>query len=107
MRRMSVRKVSIAIVLGLLVLSLPGCGVCGFPVLSRRAGPAPTPVGEYVVVQPAPLPAEVIEEADAEGRLLVNLYKRLNPAVVNIRVVTRLDSESLPCFDMSPEIVPQ
>ncbi len=101
---MTVSKVSIAILLGLVVLSLTGCGVCAFPVFSRRAGPVPTPVREYVVVQPTPLPAEVIEEADAEERLLVNLYKRINPAVVHIRVVTRLDSESLPNIPGMPEI---
>jgi 2-alkenal reductase len=95
MRRMSVRQWKIVVIVGLLVLSLTGCGVCGFPVLSRRAGPAPTPVQEYVVVQPTSLPQEVIEEADAEERLLVNLYKRINPAVVHIRVTTRFDAEGL------------
>jgi S1-C subfamily serine protease len=95
MRRMSIRKWSMLLIVGLLVVSLTGCGVCGCPIVSRRTGSAPTPVQEYVVVQPTPLPSEVIEEADAEERLLVNLYKRINPAVVHIRVTTPLDTEAL------------
>ena len=93
MRRISIRKWTTVIVVGLLVASLTGCAVCGVPILSRRAAPAPTPVQEQVLVQPTPLSPEVIEQADAEEQLLVNLYKRINPAVVHIRVITRLDVE--------------
>jgi 2-alkenal reductase len=92
---MRIRKWSMLFILGLLILSLTGCGVCACPIISRRTGSAPTPVQEYVEVQPTPLPTEIIEEADAEERLLVNLYKRINPAVVHIRVTTRLDTEGL------------
>jgi 2-alkenal reductase len=47
------------------------------------------------VVTPTPLPLEVVREADAEELLLINTYKRVNPAVVNIRVVKLIDSEGL------------
>lgn len=39
-----------------------------------------------LTVEPTPLPAEVIAEADAEERLLISLYERVNPSVVNIFV---------------------
>jgi len=37
--------------------------------------------------QATPLPADIISQADAEEMLLVNLYKRVNPSVVNIEVI--------------------
>ncbi|MCK6624058.1 MAG: trypsin-like peptidase domain-containing protein [Anaerolineae bacterium] len=36
--------------------------------------------------EPTPLPPEAIAEADAEELLLINLYERVNPSVVNIVV---------------------
>jgi 2-alkenal reductase len=36
-----------------------------------------------------------MRSADAEEQLLINIYKRVNPAVVNIRVVKRLDNSDL------------
>lgn len=41
---------------------------------------------------PTPLPPELIAEADAEERLLINLYERVNPSVVNIVVTVDDDS---------------
>jgi 2-alkenal reductase len=46
-----------------------------------------------VAVEPTPLPPEFIAEADAEELLLVNIYERVNPSVVNI-VVTVDDDNS-------------
>jgi len=60
-------------------------------------------VQEHVAVQPTPLPPEIIAEADAEERLLVNIYKRINPAVVHIRVFKRLDLTSIPGMPDTPE----
>ncbi len=45
--------------------------------------PQPTVGGPSV---PTPLPEEVIAEADAEELLLINLYQRVNPGVVNVDV---------------------
>jgi len=104
MKRTVVQRLSVTILVGLLALSLTGCGVCGWcPSLSRQARPVPTPVQEHVAVQPTPLPPEIIAEADAEERLLVNIYKRINPAVVHIRVFKRLDLTSIPGMPDTPE----
>src|SRR6185503_11788757 len=40
--------------------------------------------------EPTPLPPEAIAEADSEELLLINLYERVNPSVVNI-IVTVAD----------------
>jgi S1-C subfamily serine protease len=98
--------------IGLLLLSLTGCGLCGLPVCGRlsRLAPTPTVVGralpELVTATPTPLPAEVIKEADAEELLLINIYKRVNPSVVHIRVVQRVSSEgfTLPQIPGFPNI---
>jgi 2-alkenal reductase len=46
-----------------------------------------------VVLQPTAVPAELIAEADAEELLLINIYERVNPSVVNI-LVTVDDEEA-------------
>jgi 2-alkenal reductase len=52
--------------------------------------------------EPTPLPPEAIAEADSEELLLINLYERVNPAVVNV-VVTVEDAELLsPAEDLFP-----
>ncbi len=43
---------------------------------------------------PTPLPPELVAEADVESQLLDNVYRRVNPAVVNIEIVSRLHSVS-------------
>lgn len=50
-------------------------------------GPSPTLTPILVVVTPTALPQAVIEEASAEDLLLINIYERVNPAVVNIEVL--------------------
>jgi 2-alkenal reductase len=40
-----------------------------------------------VVVTPTAIPPEVLDEASAEDLLLINLYERVNPSVVNIEVL--------------------
>jgi S1-C subfamily serine protease len=41
---------------------------------------------------PTPLPVEIVAEADAENLMLINIYGRVNPSVVNIEVVSRYPS---------------
>jgi len=107
---MNVKKLSaivpvlVGVLLGMLTLSLTGCSVCGLPPFGRWTPPTPAPVREYIVVTPTPLPLEIIQEADAEEQLLINIYKRTNPAVVNIRVIKRIDSEGLPGIPGFPSI---
>ena len=43
-------------------------------------------------VLPTPLPDSIIIEADAEEALLINLYERVNPSVVNIDIAGRVGS---------------
>jgi 2-alkenal reductase len=52
---------------------------------------------------PTPLPSTLIEEADAEELLLINLYERVSPSVVSIQAVKTLDSFEHPPL---PEGVP-
>jgi 2-alkenal reductase len=40
---------------------------------------------------PTPVPAAIIDQADAEYRLLTNIYERIAPSVVNIEVVATPD----------------
>nr|HID14272.1 2-alkenal reductase [Anaerolineae bacterium] len=55
--------------------------------------PAPTstmpqpPEPIVLIATPTPLPGEVIAEVDAEDALLINLYQRVNPGVVYIKVL--------------------
>jgi len=46
---------------------------------------SPTPI--VVVATPTAIPAEVLDEASAEDLLLINLYERVNPSVVNIEIL--------------------
>jgi 2-alkenal reductase len=52
---------------------------------------------------PTPLPPELIQEADAEERLLVNLYERVSPSVVSIQAVKTLEGFEHPPL---PEGIP-
>jgi 2-alkenal reductase len=47
---------------------------------------------------PTPVSPEIIAEADAEHLLLINLYERVNPSVVNIEIVSRahVDIQDVP-----------
>jgi S1-C subfamily serine protease len=46
---------------------------------------SPTPI--VVVVTPTAIPPGVLDEASAEDLLLINLYERVNPCVVNIEIL--------------------
>ncbi len=62
----------------------------------------PAPVS---AAQATPLPADVIAQADAEEILLINLYKRVNPSVVNIEVI--LGNFQHPVLPDGPQPQPQ
>jgi 2-alkenal reductase len=94
--------------LAVLTVGLSGCAPCGILPIGRSVSPTPAPVIERVEATPTPVPRELIVEADAEEQLLINIYKRLNPAVVNIRVVKLVENEGLqlpeiPGFPQSPD----
>ena len=56
------------------------------PTPEHGASATVTPI--VVVATPTSLPQSVLDEATAEELLLINLYERVNPAVVNIQVLT-------------------
>lgn len=96
---MNKKVLLLSVVLAFTVL---GCGVInvGFPgeVFTSNAVPpaeasgtgrtfvTPVPL-PTLPPPPTPLPTEAILQADAEEQLLINLYERVNPSVVNIEVV--------------------
>jgi S1-C subfamily serine protease len=75
-----------------LLLCLTGALSSCVPILDQLPGtPArqntPTATRVVVIATPTPLPPSIIEQATAEERVLVGLYERVNPAVVNIRIL--------------------
>jgi S1-C subfamily serine protease len=81
-----------AIALSVLVLvMLMACVSLPIPSSSPsepRAKPTATPI--IIVATPTPLPQAILDEATAEDLLLINIYERANPAVVNIQVIKPL-----------------
>jgi 2-alkenal reductase len=102
---------------GISVLALVAlaCGALPQVQLSFNAPSTtiPFPVAAAVTVTPAvpptlapsptPLPPDLIQEADAEERLLINVYERVNPSVVSIQAITTLTDFEHPAL---PEGVP-
>ncbi|MFQ5611049.1 MAG: S1C family serine protease [Anaerolineae bacterium] len=101
------------IAVAILALIALGCGVAGAGAFDTtltadrqpEAGPNPgpqtliTPVPPPTLMpSPTPLPAAAIAQADAEESLLINLYERVNPSVVNIEVLVQPDEANLPPF---------
>jgi S1-C subfamily serine protease len=78
----------------LLAGGLTGVACAGLPSLTLfPTQPAATPlaaadlpVSAPALPTPTPLPESLIEEADAEELLLINVYQRVNPSVVNVEV---------------------
>jgi 2-alkenal reductase len=108
-------KLKPIISVSVLALALLACG--NLPQVSLSFDePAATPVSisaPAIAVTPAapptlpppptPLPIELIQEADAEERLLINLYERVNPSVVSVQAVQSLEDFEHPSL---PEGVP-
>jgi 2-alkenal reductase len=55
------------------------------------------------VLTPTPLPEEIVIEADVEEQLVINLYARVSPSVVNINVIGRVEEFSHPEVPGFPE----
>jgi S1-C subfamily serine protease len=110
--RTNVIKYGTILLLALLVLALTGC-LCCLPTARRvvREVSEPTAVveeREEPVATPTALPPQVVQQADAEEQLLINIYKRVNPGVVHIRVVALVDmNELLPDLPDSQRIPEQ
>ena len=112
------------VLLGTLIFILSACSLSGLPSLSSAPETADEPAKaetqaateadpnlENIQVSiesqptlappPTPLPPEAIAEADAEELLLINLYERVNPSVVNI-VITVAGEEQLGTDQLFP-----
>jgi 2-alkenal reductase len=46
------------------------------------------------MVTPTAVAPEIVAEADAENLMLINIYERVNPSVVNIEIVSRVHASS-------------
>lgn len=55
----------------------------------------PTPSGDGSGAVPTPLPADILAQADAEEQLLINIYQRVIPSVVNIDLSATGDNGQL------------
>ena len=103
------RKYVVLLAIALVVVSTSGCSVCS--LLGSRPGlvatptaVVPTPTAEIRIATPTPLPPGFHTELENEEELLINLYKRVNPAVVNIRVVKLVDAAELPLWDEGEDL---
>jgi len=106
------RRFGLLLIVALVALSTVGCGLCGLLASRSFLAPGPTaptsgPATEIVIATPTPLPPEFHARFGAEEELLVNLYKRVNPAVVNIRVVKLVDTEDMPLWSEDEELYQQ
>jgi 2-alkenal reductase len=72
------------VVLAILATSSLACSISSFR-------PSSSPVATVSPAQytPTALPQEIIAQADAEEALLINIYQRVNPSVVNIDVSSK------------------
>jgi 2-alkenal reductase len=60
-----------------------------------------TPAQERAPVDtPTPIPPHILEEAGAEEQLVANVYERVAPSVVHIRVVQRISGEDHPRIEI-------
>lgn len=102
-----------AILLGTLITILPACSLSSLSSLPLSDKSQPEVVETeaatnsndelsetqvalqppVVIAAPTPVPPEVVAEADAEELLLINIYERVNPSVVNI--VVTVDDNNL------------
>ena len=106
------RKAIIVLLVGLMAGATLGCSLCSLtkeivekPALipTEISSPVSTPTPLIIVVTPTPLPEEIVVEADAEEQLIINLYARVSPSVVNINVIGEgFSHPEVPGFPESP-----
>jgi S1-C subfamily serine protease len=106
------KTVIIAALMGLMASATLGCSLCSLttkvtesPTLipTEISSPVSTPTPLVIVVTPTPLPEEIVVEADVEEELIINLYARVSPSVVNINVVGEVEEFSHPEVPGFPE----
>lgn len=67
-----------------LTVALLGCSLTNLGLPAPHPTQPSTPM--VIVATPTPVPEGVVTSADAEELLLINIYKRVSPSVVNINV---------------------
>jgi 2-alkenal reductase len=95
--------ISLPLVLAALACTCSGQDLLFAPTPATLSTPEPL----VLVVTPTPLPDETIAELDAGDALLVNLYRRSNPAVVFIEVLGRAGGTLVPLGTGSGFVIDQ
>lgn len=75
----------VGVILAFLALSSLACSIALF----ESPGSSANQAAPAAAIIPTALPADIIAQADAEEMLLINVYHRVNPSVVNIDVSAR------------------
>jgi len=107
-------KFKLIVSVSILALASLACGVLPQVNLAFDLPTTPVPISAPAVAvtpnlpptlppPPTPLPPELIQEADAEELLLINLYERVSPSVVSIQAVKALEEFEHPAL---PEGIP-
>jgi len=106
------KTIFVLLLLGLMAGTTLGCSLCSLSTeLIERPTRIPTDVSSpvsaptplIIVVTPTPMPEEIVVEADAEEQLIINLYARVSPSVVNINVIGAVEGFSHPEVPGFPE----
>jgi len=79
------------------------------PEVTKEASPVPLSPGDETSSAPSQgeayplptaIPGDILEDAGAEERLVANIYERVAPSVVHIRVVKRVSGADQPEFEI-------
>jgi len=72
-----------------------GAAPTAAPTSASTAAPTPAPV-----TTPTPIPPALLEDADAEERLVAGIYEQVAPSVVHIRVVQHITGTEMPRLEI-------
>jgi len=79
------------------------------PVVTREVTPRPEGTSESPsaaaeepdpLALPTPIPSDILDDAGAEEQLVANIYQRVAPSVVHIRVVQRISGDDQPRLEI-------
>jgi S1-C subfamily serine protease len=87
-RHHSFLAIGLSLLVMAMLLACVSLPIPSSPTSEPRARPTATPI--IIVATPTSLPQTILDEATAEDLLLINIYERVNPAVVNIQVMKPL-----------------
>jgi len=83
-RRRSFPTVGLSLLVTAMLLACVSLPTPSSPASEPRVRATATPI--IIVATPTPLPQGILDEATAEDLLLIGIYERVNPAVVNVQV---------------------